>query len=119
MIVKIILAGVMGILALVCFVLSWRQFHEKGYLFNNAFIYASREEREQMDKKPYYRQSAVALLLVGLIFTLNTANVLLQTRWLFWAVLSLAAAAILYAAVSSVLIARRKAKEKENGPSSP
>ena len=33
------------------------QFRQKGFLLNNAYIYASKEQRKKMDKKPYYRQS--------------------------------------------------------------
>ena len=31
----------MGLLAILCFVFSYLQFNEKGFLFNNAYIYAS------------------------------------------------------------------------------
>lgn len=42
---NIIGAIVVGIVAIACFVLSYLQFNEKGFLFNNAFIYASKQER--------------------------------------------------------------------------
>lgn len=41
------------------FVLSYRQFNEKGFLFNNAYIFASKQERETMNKKPHYKQSGI------------------------------------------------------------
>ena len=54
---NVIGAIVLGIVAILCFVFSFQQFHEKGFLFNNAYIYASKQERETMDKTPHYKQS--------------------------------------------------------------
>ncbi|MBQ7009494.1 MAG: DUF3784 domain-containing protein, partial [Ruminococcus sp.] len=42
----------------------------------NAYIWASKQERESMNKKTYYRQSAVIFLLLSLIFLLNGIAVL-------------------------------------------
>ena len=39
----IIGAITLGIVAVVCFIFSYLQFNEKGFLFNNAYIYASKE----------------------------------------------------------------------------
>ena len=52
------------------FAVSVMQFHEKGFLWNNAYIFASKEERRKMDKKPYYRQSGFVFMLIGIIFGL-------------------------------------------------
>ena len=41
------------------FFLGVRQLLERGYLLNNAWIYATKKERESMNKKPYYRQSGI------------------------------------------------------------
>ncbi len=86
------------------FLSSFRSFREKGFLFNNAYIYASKEERETMDKRPYYRQSAIVLLLLGVMFALNAVQVLLGIDWLFWLFLLIAAVTIVYAVVSTVRI---------------
>ena len=104
---SIITAIVLAALAIVCFVLSWRQFREKGFLLNNAYLYASKKDRAQMEKKPYYRQTAIALALVGIIFTLNAADALLQTRWILFAVLGLCLLTATYAIVSSVRIEKQ------------
>ena len=113
---RIIGSAVLAGVSLVCFVLSWRQLHEKGFLFNNAFIFASEKEREYLDKKPYYRQSGVVFLFCGLIFALNAANVFLRTSWLFWAVIVLMAAAMVYAVVSTVRIEKQKAENDSRKP---
>lgn len=57
---NIVLAIISCVVALACFVLSYRQFNEKGFLFNNAYIFASKQEHETMNKKPHYKQSGIA-----------------------------------------------------------
>ena len=104
---SIITAIVLAALATVCFVLSWRQFREKGFLLNNAYLYASKKDRAQVEKKPYYRQTAIALALVGIIFTLNAVDALLQTGWIIFAVLGLCLLTATYAIVSSVRIEKQ------------
>ena len=69
---------ILGVIAIASFIFSYLQFHEKGFLFNNAYIYATPKEREAMDKKPYYRQSAIVFLLISCIFTLNGFAILLR-----------------------------------------
>lgn len=58
---NVIGAIVLGVVAIACFVVSYLQFNEKGFLFNNAYIYASKQERETMDKKTHYKQSGIVL----------------------------------------------------------
>ena len=98
----------MGIMSIACFVLSYLQFNEKGFLFNNAYIYASKQEREVMDKKPHYRQSGIVFLLLGIIFAINAVDVILKTGWLFYIVIVIAVIAIIYAIASSVIIEKNK-----------
>lgn len=91
---KIVGAVLFGIIALACFVMSYLQFHEKGFLLNNGYLYAPQQERKSMDKKPYYKQSGIAFVCVGLIFSINAVEILLQTGWLFYLVIGVAVAAI-------------------------
>ena len=56
LVTSIILFVVAGVLLLMAVI----HFLEKGFLFHNAYIYASPEERKTMSKKPYYRQTAIA-----------------------------------------------------------
>ncbi len=81
---------------------------ERGFLFNNAFIYASKPEREKMNKKPYYRQSGIVLILTGLIFLLNGIDVLFETAWIFFVVIAIIVITIIYAIISSVIIEKKK-----------
>ena len=86
------------------FVMSIRSFMEKGFLFNNSYIYASKQEREAMNKSAHYRQSGVVFLLVGLIFLLNGFNLIFQTNWIFYIVVAIIIFTLVYAIVSSVII---------------
>lgn len=105
---NIIVAVILGAIAVICFIISYLQFHEKGFLFNNAYIYASKKERETMDKTPHYRQSGIVFALIGLTFLINTLILIIQIRWLFWLVVGIFVIALVYAVVSSVIIEKRK-----------
>ena len=107
---EIVLSCILFLIAIGAFVMSYRSFREKGFLFNNAYIYASKQERETMDKKPHYRQSAIVFLMIGIIFLLNGLSVLLAANWIFFFVIAIAIAAIIYAIASSIVIERGKTK---------
>ena len=102
-IVVFILAGVwllVGILS----------FFEKGFLLNNAYIYASKAERKTMDKKPYYRQTAIVFCIMSLMFIIIGLSVVLKNSTIALLDIPVAAAAIIYAIVSSVLINKKTKK---------
>lgn len=99
--------------AIVCFVLAAAAFAAgvlhllgKGPLLNNAWLFASQRERAAMDKRPYYRQTGVVLLLVGCIFLLNGVQALTGWYWLLWPILALGLGVLVYALVSTVRIWR-------------
>ena len=99
---ELIGAAVLFLISALAFLLSIRSFREKGFLLNNAYLYASRQERETMDKKPHYRQSAIVFLLLGCIFFVNGLQVLLNAPWIFYAVMVLVIVTLGYAIVSSI-----------------
>ena len=107
---EIILSCILFLIAIGAFVMSYRSFREKGFLFHNAYLYASKQERETMDKKPHYRQSAIVLLMIGVIFLLNGVSVLLAANWIFFLVIAIAIAKIIYAIASSIVIERGNTK---------
>lgn len=104
---RIIVGIVVLILSIVSFVISIRSFMQKGFLLNNAFIYATKEEREKMDKKPYYRQTAIVFMLIGIIFLINGLQLLLKKSQLMYAVLFVTILTVVYAIVSTVKIERK------------
>ena len=101
---EIIIASILFTVSVFLFFMSVRSFMEKGVLFNNAYIYASKQEREKMNKKPYYRQSAIVFLLLGLVFLLNALAVLLKVNWIFYIGVAVVAITLIYAIVSSIII---------------
>lgn len=100
-------------LAIVAFVISYLQFKEKGYLFNNIYFWASQEERKQMDenkesKKPYYRQSGYIFVLIGIFFLADAVYIVTDWMWMgvaFWVLVMIT---VIYAVVSSIQNKRHK-----------
>ena len=105
---EILAAGGVLAIALWMFILSIRSFQQKGFLLNNAYLYASKKEREAMDKAPYYRQTAIVFILIGIIFLLNGFGALFPAAWIFPVVLAGIAVTLVYAIASSVAIERKK-----------
>ena len=99
---NIIGAVIFGAIAISCFIIAGLQFAEKGFLFNNAYIHASKQERESMNKKPYYKQSGIVFLIIGIIFVVNAVDIIVQTNWLIYVVLGLVVVACIYAITSSI-----------------
>ena len=101
---EIIIASILFAVSVFLFFMSVRSFMEKGFLFNNAYIYASNQEREKMNKKPYYRQSAIVFLLFGIVFLLLALAVLLEAYWLSFVGVAVVIITLIYAIVSSIMI---------------
>ncbi len=92
-------------LGTICLVISIFQFMEKGFLFNNAYILASKSQRERMDKKPHYRQSAIAFLGLSLIFiTIGLSFIIKEAFALTYAFTTFT---VIYAVVSSSVINKK------------
>ena len=102
-IIAIIVFAIAGILAF----LSVRSFLQRGFVLNNAYIYASKEERRTMDKKPYYRQTAIVFCLLSVVFIILGLSVVLQNYDIEWLQIPVVAGVIIYAIVSSVRISKK------------
>ena len=107
---RVIFSGILLAISIGASVLGVRSWKEKGKLFNNAYLYASDQERSTMDKKPYYRQSAFVFLCVGLIFLLNAISVLLKAESFSLLSIAVAVLTLIYAIASDISIARNKKK---------
>ena len=105
---KILVLAFLLLLMAASFGISYFQFQEKGFLFNNAYLYASEEERRTMNKKPYYRLSGIVFFLVGFIFLLNILELVLAMSWLFYLILLLCGITLIYATISSIKIETAK-----------
>lgn len=96
-------------------ILGVRHFREEGVLLNNAWLYASPEERKTMNKKPYYRQSAVVFCILSAAFVVVGLSLVLRNDRVLLLEILLIAAAIIYAIVSSVRIIRMNKNADEAG----
>ena len=86
---------------------SIRSFLERGFLLNNEYLFASKEERKTMNKKPYYKQSAIVFCILSAVFIVIGVSFILHNDQLFLLEIPLVAGVIIYAIVSTVLINRR------------
>ncbi|MEG1781905.1 MAG: DUF3784 domain-containing protein [Oscillospiraceae bacterium] len=95
------------ILSALSFTAAYFQFKEKGFLLNNAYIWASEKERQTMNKKPHYRQSAIVFCGIGILFTLLTIEMIVKSGWLNYIIFGMVALLIVYAIVSSIVIEKK------------
>lgn len=91
-----------GICFVICLTISVMQFKEKGFLFNNAYILKSKQERRKMNKKPHYKQSGIVFALCSIIFLFISLECIFETGWLRICVTVVMSVLILYVIISSV-----------------
>ena len=87
---------------------SIRSFLGKGFLLNNAYLYASEDERKTMNKKPYYRQSAVVFCILSIVFIVIGLSLVLHNNKILLFEILLVVGAIIYAIASTVHINKQK-----------
>ncbi len=87
---------------------SIRSFMNKGFLLNNAYLYASKEEREKMDKKPYYIQTAVVFLILSMVLIIIGISVVFQDSRINLLEIPFVAGAIIYAILSTIRIRTKR-----------
>ena len=99
---KIICAIVCVVLAIISLIISVMSFKEKGILFNNAYIWASKQERETMNKKPHYQQTAVVFTMITALFFCTAIECILSTGWLWIVIGGICFILLVYAIKSSI-----------------
>ncbi|MCR4898249.1 MAG: DUF3784 domain-containing protein [Acholeplasmatales bacterium] len=85
----------------------------KGFLFNNAFIYANKKEREQMNKKPYYIQTGIVFILLSIASCLEGFNALLRYDVFFVLFIILIVVTLVFAIVSTIYIDKKIINKSE------
>ena len=106
--IELITSFLLLMFACVSFIISYLQFKEKGPLLNNAYLYASKEQRMTMNKKPHYRQSAIVFWGIGVLFILLILQMLLDASWVYFVIMTWMILLVVYAIVSAVLIAKNE-----------
>ena len=92
-------------LGIVCLIISYRQLKEKGFVFNNGYLYKSKEDRAKMtieEKRPLYRQSAVVFVLAGIICILLGIDTAFSVEGLSYIYYGLTGVMLVYVIVSSI-----------------
>ena len=102
----IVIFGLSGLLM----VLGIRHYMEKGFLLNNSYLYASKEQRETMNKKPYFRQSAIIFCILSAVFIIVGLSLVLQNDNILLFEIPVMFGAIIYAIVSSVQMGKHDRK---------
>lgn len=105
---EILIAAFTFLLSIGSFILGIRSLREKGYLFNNSYIFASEQERAKMNKAPLYRQSGIVFLLCGIILLPAALQALLAVKWLTYIIVVMLVAALVYAVISGIVIEKKK-----------
>ena len=101
---ELVAAIIVFVLSVILLILGIRHFREKGFLLNNAWLYASKEQRAEINKKPYYRQSAIVFCILSAVFIVVGMSLVLQNDRILLFEIPLISGAIIYAIVSSVRI---------------
>ena len=92
------------IAAIVCLTVGIMQLNERGIPLNKAYLYASNEKKQSMNKLPYFKQSGILFILMSVIFSLLAASVLFGMELLSSIALGLFAVVVIFAVVSTVII---------------
>ncbi len=91
-------------IAIVLMIMGIRSFKHRGFLFNNAYIYASKAEREKLDKGLYYRQSGIVFLLLSIVFVVIGISIILHDSRINLLEIPFILGAVIYAVISSIRI---------------
>ena len=105
---EIITCAILAVISILFYLLSVLQFCGRGFLLNNAYLYASEKEKQTMNKNPYYRQSGVVFALLGTVFAINSADAILHSDWLIFCVIGIIVVTVIYAIASTVFIGNQK-----------
>lgn len=79
----------------------------KGFLFNNAYIYANKKEREQMNNKPYYIQTGIVFILLSIASCLEGFNALLRYDVFFVLFIIIIVVTLVFAIASTIYIDKK------------
>ena len=118
-IVLLILSIIFGAAAFFCFLISYRQHREQGFIFTNTWLFASQKERDEMDhrvKKAEYRFGRNVFFSLGIIFSIYVVYFQLWLSWLSNIALALMGLLVIYAIYQWVANARlfKSIEDEEN-----
>ena len=94
--------------AVITLVFSVLGFMGKDMILDNAYIQASEEEREKMDKKAYRLQGSIIFLFLFAITLCNILRAVLHIASFTYAAWVIAAAGIAYAVISHYKLKKKQ-----------
>ena len=97
-----IIAYITGGISIMVFILAIRSFQQKGTLLSNAYLFATPEQREKMDKKSEYRFVGIIMLSLSTLFLLLTISIAYRINWIFAVVILGSIALAVYAIVHDI-----------------
>lgn len=77
-------------------------------ILDDAYIKASPEEREKMDKKAYRLQSGIIFLLLSIMSLCNLLRAVLHLPWFTYVAYAIAVGGIVYAIISHYALKKSK-----------
>jgi hypothetical protein len=99
---EIMSAIVTGIIAIALFIYVSFTIREKGPIFSNAYLFASKEERKHMDVKAEYHLVTVVFGLLAMVFLLITCYIITSKMLLLGIAIALCVYLIVYVIVQSI-----------------
>ena len=102
--------GIIGliVMAVVSLIFSVLGFMGKDIILDDAYIKASKEEREKMDKKAYRLQGSIIFLFLFAITLCNILRAVLHIASFTYAAWVIAAAGIAYAFISHYKLKKKQ-----------
>ena len=106
---QIVMGVILSLAAAGLALLGVRHLRCRGKLFNNGWLYATRQQREQMSparRAAYYRQSGTVFCLLAGVFAFISLAALTEWHWPYAVEALLLVVAVVYAVRSTVRIGK-------------
>jgi hypothetical protein len=104
---------ILGLSGFFSFLLAYRQHKEKGFIFTNTWLFASENERKNMDvriKKYEYRVARNIFFMIGVLFSLIAIDMqLIDSRlsYLIWAITGIIVIVLIAYAIVQFIMGER------------
>ena len=71
-------------LSIILLFIAVMQFCNRAFLFVNAYIFGTKDERDNMHKTPYYKQAGIVFTLLSVVFLIISIEIITHIFWLFF-----------------------------------
>jgi len=84
MALQITLALIIGALSIAMLIYAYFTSKEKGPILSNNYLFTTKEDRENIDRKAEYRYVTIIFINLGIILALMTLELLTMWNWLYY-----------------------------------